>query len=59
LRRGISPTVCLTDHIAASGNGAALIKPRLIYKTDGGALFPMSFLMPAKSYRGRHRALKD
>lgn len=57
LRRGIVPTVLHDpDHIAASGNGAALIKPRLD-KQDNPAsrFFLSSFLYAREAYRSATR----
>ncbi len=57
LRRGITPTVLFDpDHIAASGNGAALIKPRLDKQDNPAARFFLSsFLYAREAYRSATR----
>ncbi len=57
LRRGINPTVLFDpDHIAASGNGAALIKPRLdLQDRPESRFFLSSFLYAREIYRDAAR----
>jgi len=57
MRRGISPTVVFDpDHIAASGNGAALIKPRLdLQDRPEARFFLSSFLYAREIYRDATR----
>jgi len=57
LRRGINPTVLFDpDHIAASENGAALIKPRLdLQDRPESRFFLSSFLYAREIYRGATR----
>lgn len=52
LRRGLSPTIIADpDHIAASGNGAALIKPRFdLQDNPASRFFLSSFLYARHAY---------
>lgn len=56
-RRGISPTILSDpDHIAASGNGAALIKPRFDLQDNAASRFFLSsFLYARAAYAGAIR----
>lgn len=60
-RRGLSPTVLFDpDHVAASGNGVALIKPRLDRQDrPDSRFFLSSFLYAREAYRSatRHEGL--
>ena len=61
MRRGITPRIIEDpDHIAASGNGAALIKPRLdLQDRPESRFFLSSFLYARHAYKGaiRHEGL--
>lgn len=61
-RRGFHPAVLYDpDHIAASGNGAALIKPRLdLQDRPESRFFLSSFLYARETYReaARHEGIK-
>lgn len=49
LRRGLSPTIIADpDHIAASGNGAALIKPRFDLQDNAASRFFLSSFLYAR-----------
>ncbi|MEM7730155.1 MAG: tRNA (5-methylaminomethyl-2-thiouridine)(34)-methyltransferase MnmD [Pseudomonadota bacterium] len=54
LRRGITPDVLFDpDHVAASGNGAALVKPRFdLQDSPSARFFLSSFLYAREAYRG-------
>ena len=57
MRRGIRPVILFDpDHIAASGNGAAVIKPRLdLQDRPESCFFLSSFLYARETYRGAAR----
>lgn len=61
LRRGITPRVIYDpDHIAASGNGAALIKPRLDLQDQPASRFFLASFLYARAVYGdaiRHEGL--